>query len=185
MSCSVCNEELLYSIASFSPPLSPKSGTPELPHNTDAINIEVATTPETTTEIKPSSSTTPIVNTHLTTSTPKTRHSPTPPHKCLQLTIDHATYTVPTMKKSNIFEDPVFLDSGLLHPILNPVKQPSQSNTMTDELQCTHPIFEANLSSFYMNPTTYKFRFPQDSNFDHYVAYASKNLEQLSFYHND
>ena len=33
-----------------------------------------------------------------------------------------------------------------------------------------------------MTPTTYKFRFPQDCNFDHHVAYASKNLEQLSFW---
>ena len=33
-----------------------------------------------------------------------------------------------------------------------------------------------------MTPTTYQFRFPQDRNFDHYVAYASKSLEQLSFW---
>ena len=33
-----------------------------------------------------------------------------------------------------------------------------------------------------MIPTTYKFRFPQDRNFDHYVAYASKSLEQFSFW---
>ena len=28
----------------------------------------------------------------------------------------------------------------------------------------------------------YKFRFPQDRNFDQYVAYASENLEQLPFW---
>ena len=33
-----------------------------------------------------------------------------------------------------------------------------------------------------MIPTTYKFRFPQDCNFDQFVANASKNLEQLSFW---
>ena len=33
-----------------------------------------------------------------------------------------------------------------------------------------------------MTPTTFKFRFPQDRNFDHYAAYASKSLEQLSFW---
>ena len=33
-----------------------------------------------------------------------------------------------------------------------------------------------------MTPTQCKFRFPQVRNFDHYNAYASKNLEQLSFW---
>ena len=35
-----------------------------------------------------------------------------------------------------------------------------------------------------MIPTTYKFRFPQDRNFDQYVAYALKHLEQLSSWQN-
>ena len=54
---------------------------------------------------------------------------------------------------------------------------------MSDEFLRTHPIFKANISSLYMIPTTYKFRFPQNRNFDHYVAYASKSLEHLSFWH--
>ena len=33
-----------------------------------------------------------------------------------------------------------------------------------------------------MAPTVYKFCFPQDHNLDNYVAYAAKNLEQLSFW---
>ena len=33
-----------------------------------------------------------------------------------------------------------------------------------------------------MTPTTYKFRLPQDRNFDHHVAYSSKSLKQLSFW---
>ena len=53
---------------------------------------------------------------------------------------------------------------------------------MSDEFLRTHPNFKANLPSLYMTPTTNKFRFPQDRNFDHYVAYASKSLEQLSFW---
>ena len=53
---------------------------------------------------------------------------------------------------------------------------------MSDEFLRTHPNFKANLPSLYMTPTQYKFRFPQDRNFDHYVAYASKSLEQLSFW---
>ena len=69
-------------------------------------------------------------------------------------------------------------------PVLNPQKSPSQSNTRTDEFLRTHHLFNANLASLYMSPTTYKFRFPKDRNFDHYAAYASKNLEQLSIWQN-
>ena len=56
---------------------------------------------------------------------------------------------------------------------------------MTDEFLRTHPNFKANLPSLYMTPTTYKFRFPQDRNFDHYVAYASKILPQLAYWQNN
>ena len=51
---------------------------------------------------------------------------------------------------------------------------------MTDELLSNHPNFKSNLPSLYITPT--QFRFPQDRNFDHCNAYASKNLEQLSFW---
>ena len=88
----------------------------------------------------------------------------------------------PPRKKHNTLEAPVFIDSGILPPVLNPVKIPSQSNTMTNEFLRTHPIFKTNLPSLYMTPTTYKFRFSQGRNYDHYVAYASKNLEHRSFW---
>ena len=55
---------------------------------------------------------------------------------------------------------------------------------MTDEFLRAHQNFKANLLSLYMNPTTLKFRFPQDCHFNHYIAYASKKLEQLSFWQN-
>ena len=83
------------SIASRSPPLYLKSGTLELPHTSDAVNIEVITTPEPTIRNKHN---TPIVNTQPTFSTLKTCHSPTPPPNNLQITIDNATYTVPSKK---------------------------------------------------------------------------------------
>ena len=50
---------------------------------------------------------------------------------------------------------------------------------MTDEFLCTHLIFKANLPLLYIIPITYKY-----CKFDHHVAYASKNLEQLSFWQN-
>ena len=75
MSSSVCEEELLSSVASLSPLLSLKSCTLELPHSFDPINI----TPEPTIESKPSSSNNSIVfNIQPTSSSPKTRHSSTP-----------------------------------------------------------------------------------------------------------
>ena len=46
---------------------------------------------------------------------------------------------------------------------------------MTDEFLRTQPNFKANLTSLHTTPTTFK-----DENFDYYVAYAFKNLEQLS-----
>ena len=56
---------------------------------------------------------------------------------------------------------------------------------MTDEFLRTHPNFKANLPSLYMTPTSNKFRFPQDRSFDHFVAYASKNLPQLAYWQNN
>ena len=108
----------------------------------------------------------------------KTRHlSP------LNVTVDN--HPIPPKKKYKILEDPVFIDSGILPPTLHPLKTPSQSNTMTDEFPRTHLNFKANLPSLYMTPTSYKFGLPQDRNFDHYVAHASKNLPQLAFWQNN
>ena len=170
-------DELLSSIASLSPPLSLKSGTLDMPIVNDSIPLDTTTTPEPTLNTNSTHSQT---LTKPSTSNLKTRHSPTPPPNNLHVTIDN--HPIPPKKKYNILEDPVFIDSGILPPTLHPLKTPSQSNTMTDEFLRSHPNFKANLPSLYMTPTTYKFRFPQDRNFDHYVAYASKNLPQLAFW---
>ena len=50
---------------------------------------------------------------------------------------------------------------------------------MTDEFFRTH--LKADLLSLYMTPTTYKFRFSQERKFDHYVAYAPKNLNNYLY----
>ena len=168
-------EELLSSIASLSPPLSLKSGTLDMPLVNDSLPLDTNNTPEPTVNGNStnSQSLTKPPSTNL-----KTRHSPTPPPNNIHITIDN--YPIPPKKKYNILEDPVFIDSTL-----HPLKTPSQSNTMTDEFLRTHPTFKANLPSLYMTRTSYKFRFPQDRNFDHYVAYASKNLPQLAFWQNN
>ena len=173
-------EELLSSIASLSPPLSLKSGTLDIPLVNDSLPLETNNTPE------PTLNTNPITSQSLTKPSSKnlkTRHAPTPPPNNLHITIDN--HPIPPKKKYNILEDPFFIDSGILPPTLHPLRTPSQSNTMTDEFLRTHPNFKANLPSLYMTPTTYKFRFRQDRNFDHYVPYASKNLPQLAFWQNN
>ena len=169
-------EELLSSIASLSPPLSLKSGTLDLPLANDLLPSNSNNTPEPTV---PTTNNSTISQPNKPSSNNlKSRHSPTPPPNNLQFTIDN--HPIPPKKKYNILEDPVFIDSGILPPTLQPLKTPSQSNTMTDEFLRTHPNFKANLPSLYMTPTSYKFRFPQDRSFDHCVAYASKNLPQLA-----
>ena len=143
MSSSFREAELLTSIASLYHPLSLKSGSLELPHSSDPINIEVITTPEPSIEIKRSSSNSSIVNTtQPTSSSLRTRHAPTPPSNDLQITIDNATYTVRTERKSIKLEDHVSIESNILPPLINLQKNPSQSNTMTDKFLRTHPRFK-------------------------------------------
>ena len=131
--------------------LSLESGFFDLPHNNDLINLEIIATPEPTLpETQHSSST----NTQPISSDLETRHSPTPPPTNLQVTIDNITYTKPSKKKYNNLEDPVLFDYSIPSPVLQPVKNPSQRNIMTDEFPRTHPNFKANILSLYMTPTT-------------------------------
>ena len=173
-------EELLSSNASLSPPLSLKSGTLDMPLVNDSLPLDTNNTPEPT--VNGNTTTSQSLNKPPSTNL-KTRHSPTPPPNNLHITIDN--HPIPSKKKYNILEDHVFIDSGILPPTLHPLRTPSQSNTMPDEFLRTHPKFKANLPSIYMTPTSYNFRFPQDRNVDHYVAYASKNLPQLAFWQNN
>ena len=148
----------------------------------DPLPLDINSTPEPTLKVIPctTQTSTSTISTQPTSSTLKTFHSPTPPPNTLQITIDN--HPIPSKKKYKILEEPVFIVSGFVPPTLHPLKTPSQSNTTTDEILRNHPIFKANLPSSYMTPTQYKLRFPQDRNCYHYIAYASKNLEQLSFW---
>ena len=179
MATSNPDEDLLSSIASLSPPLSLKFGNLGLRRISDSLPLEINSTPEPTLNAIPCTTQTSTISTQPISSTLQTLHSPTPPPNNLQITIDN--HPIPPKKKYNILEDPVFIDSCILPPTLHPPKTPSQSNTMTDEFLRNYPNFKANLP-FYMTPTQYRFHFPQDCNFDHYIAYASKSLEQLSFW---
>ena len=186
MNSSTYEEDLRSSIASVSPHFSPKSGTLELPKNSELINLEIIPTPEPTLPVTQPSSSTNTQPLSSISSTLKTRHSPpTALPTNLQVTIDFVTYTVPSKKKYDILEGPFSIDSGILSPVPQAVKNHSQTNTMTVEFLRTHPNFKANRSSLYITPTTCKFRFPQDRNFEHYLAYTSLNLKQLSFWQNE
>ena len=124
MTSPTCDEELLSSIASLSQPRSLKSGTLEHPHNSVPKSLEIISTPEhTSIDIQTSSSThVSTVNTQPISSTLKNSQSPTPPPTTLQVTINNTTCTVPSKKKYNILENPVFIDSGFLPPVLHPIK---------------------------------------------------------------
>ena len=93
MTSSHCDEELLSSIATMSPPLSSKSGSLKLPNTSDSIIREIIPTLEPTSpDIQSFSSThKSTVHTRPISSTLKTRHSHTPPPTNFQATIDKVT----------------------------------------------------------------------------------------------
>ena len=138
MTSSVCDEELLSSVATLSPPIRQKSGTLELPHTSDPINLKIIPTPKPTLlDVQSSSPThTFVVHTQPIFSTLKTRRSLTPPPTNLQVTIDNVIYTVPSKETYNILEDPVSIDSGILlwSMLCTPtLKHTSHTNTMADQ----------------------------------------------------
>ena len=95
MTSPACEEDLLFSLASLSPPLSLKSGTLELLRNSNLFILEIFLTPEPTLPDIQISSTT---NTQNISSTLKTRHSPSPLPTSLQVTIENITYTLPSKR---------------------------------------------------------------------------------------
>ena len=107
-------QRLLSSIASLSPPLSLKSGTLDLPNDSDSLRLEINPAPEPTLTVIPSTTQISTVYAQPLSSTPKTRHSPTPPPNNLQITINN--HPIPPKKKYNILEDPAFIDSGITTP---------------------------------------------------------------------
>ena len=87
-------EELLFSIASLSPPLLLKSGTIEIPNNfSDPTTSEIIPTTYPILRKFHLSLLLKHVYTQPLSSTLTFRHSPTPPHTNLQVTIDN--YTIP------------------------------------------------------------------------------------------
>ena len=137
----------------MSPPLSLKSGILELPNLSDTINLEVIHTPEPTakfySEIQSRSFTqTSTVYTQYISSTPKTRHSPSPPSTNPQG--NNEILTISSKKRMRHSQSSVFIDSDILPHTLHSVKNPFQYNTMTDEFLRTHPIFKASLPSLHM-----------------------------------
>ena len=107
----------------------------------DPLPLESISTPDPILNVIPctTQTSTSTIYTQPILSTLKTRHSPTPPPNTLQITIDN--HLIPPKMKYNILEDPVIIDSGILHPTLHPLKTPSQSNTMTDEFLRNRPNF--------------------------------------------
>ena len=79
-------------------------------------------------------------------------------------------------------QDPAFLRSRVMHPILHPLKIPSKLTNVSDEVIHKHPEFTPNLPALYWTPTTCKIENSQDRSTDHYITYASRNMTQLQLW---
>ena len=108
----------------------------------------------------------------------KNPRTQTPPD--LHITIDNDV--TPIKKKYDMLQDPRFIDSGLMPPVLHPLKNPSKLNTVSGEFITSHPKFKANFPALYMTRTSYLFQLPHDCSLDQYVSYASRQLSQLNFW---
>ena len=102
------------------------------------------------------------------------------PTSPLFVTIDNDP--IPPKKKYDMMQDTAFLNSGIMPPILLPLKSPSHLTNVSPEFLQKHPEFKPNLPALYMTPTSYKFRIPQDRSTDHYITYASRNMSQLQYW---
>ena len=105
--------------------------------------------------------------------------SATPPDS-LQVTIN--IDLTPPKKRYYVMQDPVFLNSGLMLPILQPLRTPSKMTNIPDDCIHTHREFKPNLPALYMTPTDYKLQIPLDRTTDHYVSYASRNLPHFQYW---
>ena len=98
----------------------------------------------------------------------------------LQVTINNDV--TPPKKRYDMMQDPVFLNSGLMPPNLQPSKTPSKMTNIPDDYILTHTEFKPNLPALCMTPTDYNFQIPLDRTTDHYVSYASRNSTQFQYW---
>ena len=113
--------------------------------------------------------------------TTSTNHIPS--NTNITVTIDNDTVQSPT-RKYTITEDPAYIESGVIPPILHPLQNPSQLNAVSQDFQQQNPDFRINLTNLYMTPTDYRFTIPaKNRTTDHFIAFASRQHSQLSFWH--
>ena len=97
-----------------------------------------------------------------------------PPNTNITVTIDNDTVQSPT-RKYTITEDPAYIESGVIPPILHPLQNPSQLNAVSRDFQQQNPDFRINLTNLYMTPTDYRFTIPtKNRTTDHFIAFASR-----------
>ena len=86
----------------------------------------------------------------------------------------------PPKKKFNMMQDPNYLSSGHLPPVLHQLNTPSKLAQVPVDFIYDNPDFKHNLPKNYMVPTNYKFKVTTLEH-DHYVQYSSKNNEKHNF----
>ena len=74
----------------------------------------------------------------------------------------------PPKKRFNMMQDPGYLNSGHLPPILQPLKNPSKLSQVSAEYIYENPDFKYTLPRYFMIPTSYKWTITS-RNEDHYV----------------
>ena len=109
----------------------------------------------------------------------KSPRSVTPPDS-LQVTINNDA--TPPKERYDMMQDPVFLNSGLMPPILQPLKTPSKMTNVPDDYIHTHLEFKPNVPALNLTSTDYKFQILLDRTTNHYVSYASRKLPQLQYW---
>ena len=98
----------------------------------------------------------------------------------LKVTISNSPQ--PTSSKYDMTKDPHYIKCGFQPPVLHPFKSLNKLRELPPNFIELHPNFKPNLISLYLTPTNYKFKLTNNRRDDHYVAYASRQLNQLTFW---
>ena len=84
--------------------------------------------------------------------------------------------------KYDIAKDPQYLENNYQPPVLHPYKSTTKLSHIPKDFFESHPEFKINLISLYLTPTDYKFHFTMDRSEDHFVAFASRQMNPHSFW---
>ena len=150
-------------------PTLPSITTPPPTKPIDYQNLSTSTQipSSTTNKTSPPPNPPSVSQTATTTTLSRTSSTTLPQNQTITVTIDNDTLQSPT-RKYTITEDPAYVESGVIPPILHPLQNPSQANAVSQDFQQQNP--------------DYRFTIPKHRNTDHFIAFASRQHSQLSFW---